>query len=218
MSKEKISNIVSIIFVIIFFLVGFYLGRKEFKGGESTPEVIYIKGDTIRDSIPYPVPVEVSNPIDTADIIRQCVRDGIYKELFPEKTEIQYIEITKEDTSSILVDWAMKRGYSEVIFDSDTIGKCTINATVQYNRISMLGYEFSPIIKEMHIKEKDKKYLSPYIGLGALLDYGTIEDYEIMPKIDAGFFIKEKNGINFTYCRNLKRKSNLFGISYLRKF
>lgn len=219
MEKEKKLQIICVIIgILIFSVIGFYLGRKTINSGTPKTEIVYIKGESITDSIPYPVPYEVIKPADTADIIRRCVRDGIYSELFPEKIITEYIEITKDDTTEIIRDWGTKRLYSEQIFDIDTVGQCTINASVQYNRLTLLSYSYIPVTKVTTITNTKVKLFSPYIGAGVLVN-NDISDYmNLIPTVSAGFFIKERYGINVQYGKMLKNKNNLYGISLLYKF
>lgn len=219
MEKEKKLQIICVIIgILIFSVIGFYLGRKTINSGTPKTEIVYIKGENITDSIPYPVPYEVIKPADTADIIRRCVRDGIYSELFPEKIVTEYIEITKDDTTEIIRDWGTKRLYSEQIFDIDTVGQCTINASVQYNRLTLLSYSYIPVTKVTTITNTKVKLFSPYIGAGVLVN-NDISDYmNLIPTVSAGFFIKERYGINVQYGKMLKNKNNLYGISLLYKF
>ena len=207
-----------IIGLIVFSIFGFYLGRKTIKTNIPKIEITYVKGDKITDSIPYPVPYEVVKPADTADIIRKCVKDGIYSELFPEKIITEYIEITKDDTAEIIRDWGTKRLYSEKIFDIDTVGQCTINASVQYNRLTLLSYNYIPVTKVTAITETKVKLFSPYIGAGFLINTDFSNSVNVIPTINTGFFIKEKYGLNLQYGKMLENKNNLYGMSFLYKF
>lgn len=218
LNNKRLQIICVIAAIILFGALGFYLGRKTITTGVPKVEVVYVKGEKITDSIPYPVPYEVVKPADTLNIIKQCVKDGIYSELFPEKVVTEYIEITKEDTSAIIIDWATKRLYSETVFDVDTIGKCTIDASVQYNRMSLLSYTYTPVHKEITIHENRVKFFSPYIGAGFLLDNDFNSYMNLIPTVSAGFFIKEKYGVNLQYGRALKNENNLYGVSLLYKF
>ena len=207
-----------IIGLVVFSIFGFYLGRKTIKTNSPKTEITYVKGNKITDSIPYPVPYEVVKPADTADIIRQCVKDGIYAELFPEKVITEYIEITKEDTAEIIRDWGTKRLYSETVFDIDTVGKCVIDASVQYNRMTLLSYSYVPVTKVTTITEYKVKAFSPYIGAGILLSNDFSTYMNVIPTINAGFFIKEKYGLNLQYGQMLENKNKLYGMSFLYKF
>lgn len=217
-TEKRLQIICVVIAIFAFGLIGFYLGRKTIATDKPHTEVVYVKGDKITDSIPYPVPYEVIKPTDTADIIRQCVKDGIYTELFPEKVITEYIEVTKDDTTEIIRDWGTKRLYSEQIFDIDTVGRCTINASVQYNRLTLLSYNYIPVVKQVTTYENRVKLFSPYIGAGFLLDNDISNYMNFIPTVNAGFFIKEKYGVNLQYGKMLKNKNNLYGISLLYKF
>lgn len=217
-TEKRLQIICVIVGIIAFGILGFYFGRKTLNVGKPHTEVVYVKGDKITDSIPYPVPYEVVRPADTADIIRQCVKDGIYTELFPEKIITEYIEITKEDTTEIIRDWATKRLYSETVFDIDTIGKCTIDASVQYNRMTLLSYSYVPVTKVTTITEYRVKFFSPYIGAGILLNNDFSNYMNVIPTINAGFFVKEKYGVHLQYGKMLENKNNLYGVSLLYKF
>lgn len=217
-TEKRLQIICVIIAILCFGLIGFWLGRKTVPFKESHTEIVYVKGDKITDSIPYPVPYEVVKPTDTADIIRQCVKDGIYTELFPKKIVTEYIEITKEDTAEIISDWGTKRLYSEKIFDIDTVGTCTIEASVQYNRLTLLSYNYIPITKQIITDNYKVKLFSPYIGAGVLVENDISNYMNLIPSVNAGFFIKEKYGLNIQYAKMLKSKNNLYGISLLYKF
>ena len=214
-NKWKIAAYaVTIIGILLF---GFYLGRMTTKNDSKTI-VNYVKGEKITDSISYPVPVTTIRPVDTANIIKQCVKDGIYYELFPEKVVTEYIEVTKEDTSKILIDWATKRLYSETLFDVDTIGKCTVNATVQYNRLSLIGYSYIPVIKQVTAISNNVRVFSPFAGIGmVVMPYGNYINMGL--NVDCGFFIKEKYGVKLQYSHMFDiERHNIFGASFLYKF
>lgn len=219
LSRKDWKNIFYLIVIFGIWLFGFYLGRTIIKVDKPDPDIVYIPGDTIRDSIPKPIPFYVEAPVDTADIIKQCVKDGIYYELFPEKTKTvtEYIEVTKDDTTAIMRDWATKRAYSEVLFDSDTIGNCTVNIETQYNRVNNIDYTFVPVIKTITYKEETIKLFSPYVGGGVMLNPWDDAMNPIV-NVKAGFFIKEKHGIQLDAGHALKSKEDFIGISYVRKF
>ena len=217
--NTKKSQLVCVaIAVVLFGLIGFFLGRKTVKESKPRIEIVYVPGEPIIDSIPYPEPYEVVKPADTADIIRACVRDGIYSELFPERVVTEYVEITKEDTAEIIRDWGTKRMYSEILFDVDTLGKCVVDASVQYNRLLMLSYKYTPVIKTVTITENRVKYFSPYVGVGAFLKNDFSNYLNVMPTVNAGFFIKEKYGLHFQYGRYFGTQNNIYGASFLYKF
>ena len=210
--NARTKNILICVAVVVACLaVGFFAGRATRK--ETTKIVVrYEKGETIHDTVTISEPVVVKL-VDTANIIRQCVRDGIYAELFPNKTVIdtQYIEVTREDTTAMLADWATERTYSESLFDIDTLGKCDISLTVQYNRLAALSYTYTPIQKTTTITTEKKRVVSPFIGLGVMTnptDFGN----SLMPSASVGFYIVEHYGVTLQYSRYIKNKENIVGL------
>ena len=215
MDKWKIAVIVATIVLAI--LSGFLLGRHSVDINEPVTTIKYIKGEKITDSIEKPVPYLVLRPIDTASVIQDCIKKGIYSELFPEKTNIEYVIITKEDTSAIVQDWGTKRLYHETLFDVDTLGKCELDAEVQYNRLSLIGYTYLPIQKEITTVTNKVRFFSPFIGAGVSCAHWS-EEKDWLLNANFGFFIKEKYGVNLQYNRSLDYKTNYLGASLIYKF
>lgn len=197
--------------------LGFYLGRKTYNEPQTETKIEYVKGETIHEYTSYPVPYLVKFPADTADIIRKCVEDGIYYELFPERTKDTVIVVSDADTTAILRDWAAERAYSETLFDCDTLGKMVVNTNVQYNRIKNYSYDFTPNYKTVVEKNYTIKAFSPYVGVGVLVNPWD-EKKDPMSKISAGFFIKEKVGIELDYQHGFSTKNDFLGGSILLKF
>lgn len=136
------------------FLWGFQLGKKSVDIPEPVikHEIKYVKGDPVKDFVFISTPTSIP-PIDTADIILQCVNDGVYRELFPK--QIEYI--TKNDTTAIMTDWASTRLYEQPMWDSDTTGTCIANITLQYNRIKSFEYTFTPIQKRAQLLSSNRR-------------------------------------------------------------
>lgn len=201
-----------ILAAVLLFLLGLKVGRQVAeKNFKPTTVIEYVKGDTITDTVYTPKPVYVKTPADTADIIKACVKDGIYTELFPEKVVEKLIEVpTKEDTTAIIRDWGTKRVYEETLFDSDTLGTCKINAEVQYNRLNTYSYEFTPVIKQV----TDTKYLTkkfgPFIGAGVMTNPSVVGM--------AGIFIDDKYGAAFNYQYEWELKKQNYGVTLFLKF
>lgn len=167
--EKKINwwKIAAVALVLLAFLTGgFFLGRAFTEPEYIEGPIKYIPSDPIHDTVSIDKPYKVVEPIDTASIIAQCVRDGIYYELFPERVRDSIIYVTKEDTTAILRDYAAEKYYSDVLFDVDTLGKCTVDTKVQYNRLMAMSYEFVPVTKtQTNTVVKTKKF-SPFIGAG----------------------------------------------------
>ena len=171
------------------FIGGYYTCKK------TTPEkivehTVYEKLPPIHDSIPYPVYISETVPVDPARIIQQCVRDGVFTELFPERirtiTDTVYLE--KSDTSQILADWATKRDYEETLFDRDTLGTMTVRTSVQYNRLGTIHYDFTPVRKLVTREIYTVRKVLPFVGAGAST-YPSVN-------AEAGLFWKQSWGLS----------------------
>lgn len=216
MNEKIINTLLSLLIILGLFGVGFYLGRKTIKT-DTKIVTEYIKGDTIRDTLYYPQPIKIIEPIDTLNIIKQCIKDGIYSELWPEKVITEYIEVTKQDTTKIMNDWATKRLYSETLFQNDSIGSCVVDAEVQYNRMKLIGYNYTPITKQVTETIYKTKLFSPFVGGGYLINPWEEKRNPIMT-LNGGVFIKEKYGLQIQYMRTLNSKNDYIGGNVLIKF
>ena len=206
----------NITIILVFLTIGFFMGRKTI---DTKTEIVteYIKGDTITDTLYYPKPYKVVEPIDTLSIIRQCIKDGIYKELWPERVITEYVEINKADTTTIIKDWATKRFYSETLFSDDKNGTCTFDAEIQYNRMNVVGYNFIPMTKVVSETKYSVKTFSPFVGLNFITNpWDNIKNPSI--QVNGGFFVKEKYGIQAIYQRGLTQKNDYVGGGFLIKF
>lgn len=216
-SKESWKYVFYSIVIIGIGLLGFYLGRATIKKGKTKTEIEYVKGDVIRDTITMTIPYKVVVPPDTVGIIQKCIKDGIYSELFPTKEITKYVEVTKEDTSAIMKDWASKRYYSETLFNIDTLGTCKINTQVQYNRMTVIGYEYTPVTKYITKTEYKTKMFSPFVGVGAILNpWEEIKNPTAV--VNVGFYIKESFGIQMQYQHAFQSKNNYIGGTLMYKF
>jgi hypothetical protein len=211
------NTLLCLVLIIGLLGIGFYLGRRSIDTKPKT-EYKYIKGDTIIETIYVPTPVkEETPPIDTISFLKQIINDGIYKELWPERIITEYIEIEKQDTTDIVNDWATKRFYTEKLFDVDTLGKCEIEAEVQYNRLRLLNYNYVPVIKEITNTQYKIRTFSPFLGAGYMTNpVGDIKDHII--SINGGIFIKEKYGLQVQYMRGLNSNNDYVGANIIYKF
>jgi hypothetical protein len=215
MNKWKLAfNITIVIFLLV---LGFFLGRKTIKEPETKVVTEYIQGETITDTLYYPQPYKVVIPVDTLGIIQQCIKDGIYKELWPERIVTEYIEVDKTDTTTIMLDWSTKRYYTETLFNNDTQGSCTFDAEVQYNRLKMIDYTYSPVVQTVTETKYIIKSFSPFIGVGYLTNPWD-EVKNPMIQINGGVFFNEKYGIQAIYQRGFKLDNDYIGGGFIYKF
>ena len=181
-------KIVGILILILSFVgIGFFIGRGHTKVVEK--EVVkYVELPPIIDSIPAPYPVK--EKVDTANLIKQIVAKGLYSELFPDKEKTDTVYLTPKDTAKIVQDWLTKRDYTAKLFDIDTVGTCTINTSVQFNRLGSIDYTFNPVQKQTTQYISVKRKFIPYVAVG-----GTS-----FPSagIEAGMVFNENWGIAIT--------------------
>ena len=194
----------------LLFCFGFYIGRKREPEVIVKTEIKYVELPPIHDSIPYPVPYKVVEPADTANVILACIKSGKYVELFPERERTDTIYVSKEDTSAVIKDWAAKRLYAETLFEADTVGRCSINATVQYNRLEHLDYTFIPVQKQTEVTTKTARKFLPYIGAGLNTSGSFITQGGMFFSQDAGF------GVQYGY--DTRTKTNSVGALFLWMF
>ncbi len=165
MSSGKKNIIIGGILGLIILWIGFAWGRSTIKDNII---VEYVKGETIRDSIPYPVPVESETPLDPELPLIQI----------PGET----IGITqKVDTSRIIAEFITKNKYRETLFDSDTVGTLIVESDVQYNKLQKLGYNFTPVQKNVSFQKE--KLITPFV----FTSINSLGGFEI----GGGFFYRD---------------------------
>lgn len=206
-----------VIMVILLLTVGFFCGRKTVKDSEPQIKIEYLPSETITDSFYVKVPYKVIEPIDTLNLIQQCIKDGIYAELWPTKTITEYVEIDKVDTAAVIKDWASQRKYNEVLFNDEKNGKCLFTAEVQYNRLKLVGYDFTPIKQVITETKYDIKFFSPFIGMSYLTNPWD-EIKNPMIQLNCGVFIKEKYALHAIYQRGFVGKNDYIGGGFIYKF
>lgn len=208
MEKNWWKIAVIIIAALALFWGGFYIGKQR------DPEVIvkekikYVELPPIHDSIPYPKPYKVIEPVDSLNIIMEAKMSGLLAELFPEKKDTVFI--TKADTAAVLKDWATERLYSETLFDSDTLGKFSFDAAVKYNRLASFDYTFVPVQKQTETTIKTTRMFLPYLGAGMSLN-GSI-------MAQGGMFFHQDAGFALQYQYDPKLKQNSVGGMFLWMF
>lgn len=188
---------------------GFFIGRSTIKP-KIVHDIEYIKGDSVKVEVPYPVPVQVVKPIDTANVILACKKSGKYYELFPEKVRDSIIYLTKQDSTDVIVDWATERYYEQKLFDIDTVGTATVKAKTQYNRLTWMEGTFVPVTKVVTETENVIKRYSPYIGTGLTTQPTVLGEF--------GVFLEDKYGVGVLYQYDWKNQNHIFGTTFKVKF
>lgn len=120
-----------------------------------TKEVVrYVKGETIRDTVPIEEPIHVEVPTLPKLPIK---RDTVYID------NIRYI--TEEvDTSAIIQDYILTRTYEFNVFNNDTLGMFDVKQKIGYNKLLSFDYIFTPITKQ--ITQLREPVFTPFITMG----------------------------------------------------
>ena len=178
---------------ILCLVIGFLSGRKTMTAKET---IKYIPGEAVRGNVNIPDPVESipDNPI------------------FPTKPDTVYIENVQYvfqvvDTAAIIADYIVQREYTPVLFDNPTAGKLSLSATVQYNKLENLRYEFFPIVKE--VTKYRERVWTPYVS-------GSINTFNQVG-IGGGLFYHDI-GVDFSYIRDLNENKTGYGVGLRYKF
>jgi len=69
-------------------------------------------------------------------------------------------------------DWNTERAYEETLIDSDTLGRATLRATVQYNKLTGLNFDYTPVQRQKVTVIPSRKRLDGY-GLGTVTNINT---------------------------------------------
>jgi len=193
--KRDYRLILIVIAVSILFgcVGGFFMGRKTI---ESKDVVKYIKDDPVFGIISELTPVRETVP-DVPEL--PLLKDTVYLD------NIVYVQ-NKIDTAAIINDYILKREYAPVLFDNPKLGKLILSATVQYNKLDVLSYEFIPMYKE--VTKYKVEVWQPFFAV----TYSTI--FQIAG-FGGGVFYK-KVGLEYQYQYSLfeKRIGHQFGLKW----
>lgn len=188
---------IKILIALSIFILGISLGRCSHE--PSDPIIKYIKGDTITDSIPYPEPYEV---VKTNTVVLPGKIDTVFID-----GDTVFVNTGEIDTAAILADYILKRNYSRVLLDDDTLGYLSVGGSVQYNKLISLHYKFNPITKQ--IETVREPLFTPFItGTYSTLGYVGI---------GGGVYIKDF-GVQLKYLNNLELSNQGWEFGVVKKF
>lgn len=173
--------------VLLGLMVGFFIGRSTI---DTSTKIEYVKGNTITGSI---------SPTQ-------------FEPIKEEKPNIQYRDTGSikyvnrpVDTAAIIADWETKRTYKLTAFDNKTQGKLELFPVIQYNKLSALDYNFTPIIERNTIYKT--KVWQPFISVS----YSTLNYVGI-----GGGVFYHNLGLEYQYQKSLGNQSDghIFGLKY----
>lgn len=172
---------------IVCLIIGFFIGRSTI---DSEPKKEYIKGEMVTGSV-SPTQFE---------LIKEEKPNIQYKDT----GSIKYLSIPV-DTSAIIADYELKRTYKLTAFDNKTQGKLELFPVIQYNKLSALDYNFTPVIERQTIYKT--KVWQPFISAS----YSTLNYIGI-----GGGIFYHNLGFEYQYQKSLGSQSNghLFGLKY----
>lgn len=176
-----------IIYGAICLAIGFFIGRSYI---DTEPKMEYVKGATITGSV-SPTQFEP---------IKEEKPDIHYRDT----GSIKYVNLPA-DTAAIIADWELKRTYKLTAFDNKTQGKLELFPVIQYNRLTALDYNFTPIIERQTIYKT--KVWQPFVS-GSYSTLGYIG-------VGGGVFYHNL-GFEYQYQKNLGNQNNehSFGVKY----
>ena len=178
-------------------LFGYKVGELRWSAGPTKDTIIYVKSDTIRDTLTdFGVTTEYLDPgLDTISLLKYCIDNELYGWLIPTKDSIQ-IQYQQVDTLGILKDWLTERGYELTLFSNDTIGELIIYPKIQYNRLKSLTYDYVPVTKIITKTPQMTNTIDPFIGVGINTN-STLS-------AQAGVFFRSGWGIGYQYLNDFK--------------
>lgn len=201
--------LMALVIIAIIFFLGFLVGKKSVRVTR-IEDIKYVKGDSVYIKVDSLVPYKVVVPTDTASVIRKCVADGIYTELFPVIHKTDTLYATPYDPNNIITDWGTERSYSKVLLDNDTLGFAKVDAVVQYNRIKSLNAVVTPVVKSTSTTIIKERLFEPFLGLGiGTNSYGVVQ---------AGAYFKGHYGFTYQYQRGFTNNMNIHSIMLNYKF
>lgn len=76
--------------------------------------------------------------------------------------DIQALQAEERTPTETELDWNVERTYKEVVLDSDTLGRAEVTATVQYNTLTSLHFDYTPrqreVIRTIHERNRAQGY------------------------------------------------------------
>ena len=179
--------------LIVAALIGFMAGRVTLS--EKTV-VKWKEGPKITDTIRIPEPIVINKPAEIKYVpVYTTVRDTVK------------VLDTLASMQATVEDWNLQRIYAGELFKSDTLGTLNYRATVQYNTLTSLAWDYTPKVKTVTITK------NPVFRPFAAVRYNTFEQ----ASVGAGVFVK-KIGVEASYLKDFKTQKNGVGVGLIVSF
>lgn len=180
---------------IVCLVIGFFIGRSSI---DSEPKKEYLKGEMVTGSV-SPTQFE---PIKEEKPDKPLLPFIHYKDT----GSVRYIPIDSAAYAKLVIaDYELKRTYKLTAFDNKTQGKLDLFPVIQYNKLSALDYNFTPVIERNTIYKT--KVWQPFVSAS----YSTLNYIGV----GGGIFYYDI-GIEYQYQKSLGSQSDghLFGAKY----
>lgn len=180
---------------IVCLVIGFFVGRSSI---DSEPKKEYIKGEMLTGSVSPTQfePIKEEKPDKSLSPFIQYRDTG----------SVRYMPIDSAAYAKLVIaDYELKRTYKLTAFDNKTQAKLDLFPVIQYNKLSALDYNFTPVIERQTIYKT--KVWQPFISAS----YSTLNYIGI----GGGIFYHDI-GIEYQYQKSLgsQRNGHLFGAKY----
>jgi hypothetical protein len=168
---------------------GFFAGRCT---RETVTKTEYVKGEPVSGTVSNIEPIFTEKP----EISTLPVRiDTIFV------NNIQYVA-QKVDTSTIIREYELKRYYATTLFN-DQYGKLDVSFSTQYNKVSDLKYDFTPVTIVRTVERE--RIFTPFVEVS----YNTMKQVGI----GGGIFYRDI-GVQVRYVTNFKAKGLDLAVMY----
>jgi hypothetical protein len=177
-----------LIFYILAFAAGVVVGRKTTPAGIQTE---YVRLPSIEGSVNSNQLVPYWEEIPLSPFL-PLKRDTVYRTV-------------SVDTLAIIEDYIMKRYYDITAFDNSQLGKLRLLPTLQYNKLTDLSWELTPVQKQTTVY-KGRVWL-PFFSTS----YSTFGNASI-----GGGMFYHNLGLEYQYQRSLldKNEGHFFSLKY----
>ncbi|MDR0823905.1 MAG: hypothetical protein LBN74_02350 [Prevotella sp.] len=158
---------ISLLSILASLAIGFFIGRSTADEGE----IRYVRGEQTSGSVPAGniKLIKEETPVSPILPIKSIATMPIVVPMSP-----------VVDTAAIILEYEKRRTYSAILFDDKKLGRLELHPTIQYNQLSSIDYDFTPIQKEIIKCPTFEPFISAsystlnYISVGGGLFYHSL--------------------------------------------
>lgn len=196
--------IIAFLFVFIGgWVIGFFIGRQTIN---KETEINYVTGIPVKGSVSSNQFSQVKEEKPNSPVLPTKEIEVQYRDTGSLKiiSEIKYL-YRVVDTAAIIEDYILKRSYVLTAFDNKENGKLLLYPTVQYNKLTGIDYDFTPIQKQT--SKYAYKVWQPFVS-------GSYSTFDYLG-VGGGIFY-HNIGIEYQYQKDFRSNStgHSFGLKY----